>query len=135
MWKINDIIENIHLGSKFEHGMFICTKTEIDNQTMVVYVDVHGKNVTIDTEPSLSVTDDMYNILYNSLKQGLRGFKINIKTKRKRTTKNNVDDTDITEHNVDDVEDETTTKTKNTSTTKTKRGRRGRKKKSKSKSE
>jgi len=134
MWKIDDIIENIHLGSKFEHGMFICAKTEIDNQPIVIYVDVDGKHITIDTEPLLSptATDDMYNVLYNSLKNGLKGFKIDIKTKRTRK-KNNDDDTDIIENNVDD--EITTKKTKTKTSTKTKRGRRGRKKKSKSKSE
>ena len=133
MWKIGDIIENIHLGSKFKYGMFICTKTEIDNQPIVIYVDVNGKHVTIDTEPLLlSSTDDMYNSLKNGLK-GLKGFKIDIKTKRTRTgKKNNDDDTNIIENNVDN---ETTTKTKTKTSTKTKRGRRGRKKKSKSKSE
>ena len=84
MWKLEDIIENIIIGSKFKNGMFLHTRTEIDNQTVGLYVNVNGRDVIIDTDPSLSTTDDTYNTLYNRLKSGLKGFKINIKTSRKR---------------------------------------------------
>ncbi len=84
MWKIKDIIENIVLGSKFKHGMYICTKTEVDDRILTIYTNVYKKTVAvdIDTEPSLNTTDDVYNILYDELKKNLKGFKINIKTKR-----------------------------------------------------
>jgi hypothetical protein len=121
---IKDVIKNIFLGSKFKHGIYLCTKVEIDDQIMTIYVNVNGRNITVDTDPLLSTTDDIYiyNILYNELKNKLKGFKINIKTRRTKQ-KNESNDTDDNE--IPTLTEKTKVKTK----------KRGRKKKSKHKSE
>jgi hypothetical protein len=138
MWKIEDIVENIILGSKFEHGMTLCTKTEFDNKIITIYVNVNGKTVIVDTEPSLSTTDDTYNILYNKLKNSLRGFKINIKTKRTKQRKENDDiddiDTIYNDNEITTLTDTRVTNKVNKVKTKTKNRSHSRRKKRKSRS-